>query len=61
MTTGYAGIAHNCASLHSKQLQKGKKLKWQDWWVPLLYLYAGLGPLEAYQLKVQSIKQIEGV
>ncbi len=54
-------LAQLFASLRSKQSQKGKKLKIQDWWVPLLCLYAGLRPSEACQLKVQNIKQIEGV
>jgi integrase len=54
-------LAQLFASLRSKQSQKGKKLKIQDWWVPLLCLYAGLRPSEACQLKVQNIKQIERV
>ncbi|MFC5707300.1 site-specific integrase [Aeromonas eucrenophila] len=54
-------LAQLFASLRSKQSQKGKKLRIQDWWVPLLCLYAGLRPSEACQLKTQNIKQIEGV
>ncbi|WP_265434297.1 tyrosine-type recombinase/integrase [Aeromonas salmonicida] len=54
-------LAQLFASLRSKQSQKGKKLKIQDWWVPLLCLYAGLRPSEACQLKTQNIKQVEGI
>ncbi|WP_323883934.1 site-specific integrase [Aeromonas hydrophila] len=49
------------ASLRAKQSQKGKKLKPQDFWVPLLCLYAGLRPSEACQLKTRNVKQIEGI
>ena len=54
-------LAQLFASLRSKQSQKGRKLKIQDWWVPLLCLYAGLRPSEACQLKTQNIKQVEGI
>ena len=54
-------LAQLFASLRSKQSQKGKKLRIQDWWVPLLCLYAGLRPSEACQLKTQNIKQVEGI
>ncbi|WP_260750355.1 site-specific integrase [Aeromonas dhakensis] len=54
-------LAQLFASLRSKQSQKGKKLKIQDWWVPLLCLYAGLRPSEACQLKTHNIKQVEGI
>ncbi|WP_216640844.1 hypothetical protein [Edwardsiella tarda] len=50
-------LAQLFASLRSKQSQKGKKLKIQDWWC----LYAGLRPSEACQLKTQNIKLIEGI
>ncbi len=39
-------LAQLFASLRSKQSRKGKKLKIQDFWVPLLCLYAGLRPSE---------------
>ncbi|WP_234924355.1 site-specific integrase [Aeromonas veronii] len=54
-------LAQLFASLRSKQAQKGKRLKIQDWWVPLLCLYGGLRPSEACQLKTQNIKQVDGI
>ncbi|HHQ4742002.1 TPA: site-specific integrase [Aeromonas veronii] len=54
-------LAQLFASLRSKQSQKGRKLKIQDWWVPLLCLYAGLRPSEACQLKTLNVKQVEGI
>ena len=47
--------------LRVKQQHKYKKLKPQDFWVPLLCLYGGLRPSEACQLKSRNIQCIDGI